>query len=325
VMGRMLDVESNMAVAKKCLNSNNESDTSCDCIYKGRSKHCSTFKHTHSHVPDYSVHDISRINRKKLQSLVDVGKFGLDEVPDDFALSDKQRNQLLAHRTQQPIIDEAQVGEAMNALKFPLYFFDYEALGPAIPVFNGYGPYKRIPFQFSIHILRSPASELEHVEYLHPDLSDPTKAVASLLQKYIQPGGTVIAWNKSYEAGINKELGLRLPEYVELVERINSELYDLKDIFHDQHYIHHGFRGSVSLKRVLPTLVPELKYDELEVQDGGQAMDAWWKMVSPNTPKEQYEKIKNDLKVYCGQDTYAMYAIWKHLYDLVGVTHKVQA
>ena len=66
-------------------------------------------------------------------------------------------------------------------------------------------------------------------------------------------------------------------------------------------------------KKVLPALVPKLSYKELGIQDGGQASDAWWAMVSPATKFEESEKISADLKKYCGLDTYAMYAIWKHL------------
>ena len=47
-------------------------------------------------------------------------------------------------------------------------------------------PYKRIPFQFSLHTLRDAESEPEHVEFLHLERSDPTRAVAELLDKHIR-------------------------------------------------------------------------------------------------------------------------------------------
>jgi len=33
--------------------------------------------------------------------------------------------------------------------------------------------------------------------------------------------------------------------------------------------------------------------------------------------KEEKEKIKTNLKKYCGLDAYAMYAIWKELYKFI--------
>jgi hypothetical protein len=157
---------------------------------------------------------------------------------------------------------------------------------------------------------------MEHIEYLHPDLTDPSENVAKLLKQHIQ-GGSVIAWHKSYEAGVNRELGERLPYYTDFMQQVNNSLYDLKDIFQDQYYIHDGFHGSASLKKVLPIIDPELSYKTLEIQQGGEAVDAWWKMISPGTSELESEIISKNLKIYCGQDTYAMYVIWKHLYNLV--------
>jgi hypothetical protein len=79
--------------------------------------------------------------------------------------------------------------------------------------------------------------------------------------------------------------------------------------------VHPEFKGSVSIKYVLPALVPDLQYKELSIRGGAQASEAWWAMVSSIDPAEQ-EIIANDLQKYCGLDTYAMYAIWKHLQEI---------
>jgi len=112
---------------------------------------------------------------------------------------------------------------------------------------------------------------------------------------------------------VNRQLAERHPEHASFFEDVNARLYDLMDVFQKQHYVHHGFRGSASIKKVLPTLLPDLRYDELDIHEGGQASEAWWSMVSPSTSKEESAKIAADLKEYCGLDTYAMYAIWKYL------------
>lgn len=137
------------------------------------------------------------------------------------------------------------------------------------------------------------------------------------MTKHIQPKGTVISWNKSFEKGVNSDIAERLPEYREAMERINNQMYDLKDIFSKQYYVHPDFQGSASIKKVLPALVPNLKYSDLVIHEGGQASEQWWFMVGPNTSKEELEDISKNLKIYCGLDTYAMYAIWKHLYEKI--------
>jgi hypothetical protein len=201
---------------------------------------------------------------------------------------------------------------------FPLYFFDYESFGLAIPPFDGYAPYKKIPFQFSLHILREPDGELEHVEYLNTERTDPTQRVAELLDAHIQGEGSVIVWNKVFEEGVNKQAAERSPAHASIFERVNTQLYDLMDVFRKQHYVHHGFRGSVSLKKVLPALVPAVTYNGLGIQEGGAAADAWWRMISsPTLSAQEREQIAKDLRIYCGVDTVAMYHIWKHLREKV--------
>ncbi len=317
VEARMEEITPNMEGCREYLNRMEEPGGGCDCVYKSRKKHCATFGYTNPTVPEYSVHDMTRISEKKLGLLMERNIHLFEDIPHDFDLSENQRNQVAAHRAKTSLIDHDRIREKISSLKFPLYFLDYEAFGPAIPIFNGFSPYRRIPFQYSLHILRTPDGQLEHVEYLHEDRSDPTEAVARTLREAIQPGGTTIAWYKSFEAGVNREIGERLPEYAGFFQMVNDSLFDLMDVFQQQHYVHPGFKGSASIKKVLPAIAPEFTYKDLGIQDGGQAADAWWKLVAPGTTPAEHEQIAKDLKVYCGMDTYAMVVIWKHLYDMV--------
>ena len=93
------------------------------------------------------------------------------------------------------MIDRAAIQQELGALSFPLYFFDYEAFGPAIPAPTGMGRTKH-PLSISLHILRSPEAPLEHVEFLHDRISHPSKRVAELLEEHVPGGGTVMAWYK---------------------------------------------------------------------------------------------------------------------------------
>lgn len=316
VLERLPTLENQMEEAKSYLSRWLEPAGNCGCLYKTKRHHCTTFQYSNPHVPDYSVHDISRINENKLEWLIKDGIFAIEDIPPSLQLSPIQKNQVLAHIGQVPLVDKRKIKEILNWLTFPLYFFDYEAFGPAIPAFDGFWPYKHIPFQFSLHILDTPNAELRHIEFLHEELTDPSHKVAELLRQHLMPGWTVIAWQKSFESMVNKELALRLPQYSQIVDQFDDSLYDLQDIFSKQHYVHHWFRGKTSIKKVLPIISPELSYASLSIHEGGQAADAWWTMVSPDTDPAESQKIAKDLKEYCCLDTYAMYAIWKHLYEL---------
>ncbi len=273
VMERLAEVEGKMEVAHQYLNQEQEPVGGCECVYGVRSNHCTTFQHSNPHIPEYSVHDLTRIHKTKLLALMekDIYNIGDIEDPEEFKLSDKLKNQILAHKLSKPIIDIHIIKQELAALQFPLYFLDYEAYGPAIPVFNGYSPFKHVPFQFSLHILQTPDSTPEHVEYLHTEFSDPSEPIAKMLEEYII-GGTTVAWFKSYETKINREIGIRLPQYKDFFDRVNDSMYDLMDIFFNQHYIHDDFRGKSSIKKVLPVIAPSLSYNDLEIRQGIQAL-----------------------------------------------------
>lgn len=317
VEGRVSEIEPKMEAAQEYLNRESEPLGGCECVYGTRRNHCTTFQYSNAHIPEYSVHDISRIHKTKLANLVEQNIFALDEVdPELHELSDKQTNQVRAHQLQKAVIDTAAIAEFLDSLQFPLYFFDYEAYAPAIPAFTGYSPYKFIPFQFSLHILRDAGSDLEHVEFLHEEFSDPSESVALKL-KEAYSGGSVIVWHETFEKTfINANIAHRLPHHAAFFDRFNGAMVDLEKLFTAQHYIHHGFKGRTSIKKVLPVLAPEFSYADLEIHEGGQASNEWWRMIAPTTLSEEKKEIAKNLKEYCGLDTKAMHVIWKHLHDL---------
>jgi hypothetical protein len=308
-------VISEMCVAREYLNQESEPNIGCDCHLSGRSRHCGSFAYSHPEIPEYSVHDIVRIgqSKKKLEYFMDERIFVIDDVPDDYELGDAQQMQVQVHKSKKPHIDIEAIKRELGSYTFPLYFFDYETYAPAIPAFDGYRPYTRVPFQFSLHVLREAGGELEHVDFLQLDRRDPTEAVAKLLDQHIDPKGTVIVWYAPFERGVNKEIGDRHTSYAKAMERINGQVRDLRDIFAEQYYVHPDFRGSTSIKYVLPVLVPDLSYKELAIREGAAASERWWMMTDEGTDAEVHASTVAALREYCGLDTYAMYAIWKKL------------
>jgi hypothetical protein len=168
VDAKRAEIVEQMQAAKEYLSCASEPSTGCDCHYKGRSRHCRTFAYSHPEIPEYSVHDIVGIGRckKKLQYFVDGHFYSIDDVPDDVKLGEAQANQVRVHKNRRPIINYEAIRSALNEYTYPLYFFDYETYGAAIPAFDGFSPYQRIPFQFSLHVLRGRGEPLEHFEFL---------------------------------------------------------------------------------------------------------------------------------------------------------------
>jgi uncharacterized protein DUF2779 len=292
---------------------------SCSCIYKGRSRHCSTFHYSNPHVPEYGVHDIARIGNspKKLKEMIDAGVFALENIPTHIELSDIQRAQVRAYSSGETIIKKEAIAGELEKLKFPLYFIDYETCPSAIPLFDHYLPYHHVPFQYSLHVLGSPGEALIHKEFLHTAHEEPSELFVSSLRENIDSIGSIIVWNKTFESGINKDIARRLPDAQGFIANLNDRIYDLEGIFSKQYYVHKNLWGKVSIKNVVPVLAPQLNYSSLEIQDGGTASITWSKIVSGCHSEEECNQLREALKEYCGMDSYAMYAIWRALHDMV--------
>lgn len=84
---------------------------------------------------------------------------------------------------------------------------------------------------------------------------------------------------------------------------------------------HPGFRGSFSLKSVLPALLPELTYEGMEVGNGEEAGLAWERMLRRDTPTYESARLKQALLAYCRQDTWALVALLRFIRDKANVKH----
>jgi hypothetical protein len=72
-------------------------------------------------------------------------------------------------------------------------------------------------------------------------------------------------------------------------------------------YYHPDMLGSWSLKAVTPTVAPELRYQDLdEVQDGNAAQAAYLETIDPATSSDRRETLHRSMLAYCQQDTLAL-------------------
>lgn len=212
-----------------------------------------------------------------------------------------------------PVISRPEIQQFLGKLEYPLYFFDYETMQGMVPYFDGQRPYQQIPFQYSLHILREPGGEVEHVEYLHRDASNPAPHIAKRLVADVGEIGSIITWNMSFEKSINTALGQMLPEYAAQMSAINARVVDLMMPFKAKWYDDPRFEGSASIKKVLPVVCPELSYKELGIQDGNSAQRLWMRAILDGTHPNEKEQVLADLREYCKLDTWAMVQIWQEL------------
>ena len=275
-----------------------------DCDFKGT---------CWKHIPDYSVFNISRLKKDKKFDLYNQGVITLDQI--DLGYTDLNPNQVLQVQSEvdgTTHIDIEEIRKFTNGLSYPLYFLDFETIGPAVPKYNGSRPYQQLVFQYSLHIQETLTSEIEHREYLADPSQDPRIGFIEQLISDCGTSGDILVYNIGFERGKLNDLIEVFPEYSNELRGIENRLKDLMIPFQQKWYYTPEMKGSYSIKYVLPALVPELSYNDLEIKEGGTASNTFLSMVN-GTFAGDVEETRNQLLEYCKLDTFAMVKILEKL------------
>lgn len=274
-------------------------------------KDCPCLEICHPNLPEFSIFDIPRLSQRKKSELLVMGIREAKDIPLAFSLNEKQ--QLIAERakTNSEYIDRVSLRKELEGFQFPLWFLDYETCISAIPRFNKYHPQQQIVFQYSLHKLENLDGKLEHKGYIAVSDDDPSSLLLEHLKSDLGPTGTVIVWNKAFEMTMNKEMAKLYPDYESFLLDLNSRIYDLGEIVNQGIYIHPLFKGSWSIKHVLPVMVPELSYESMSINKGDKASMAWWTITFGKLSDNEKKGILCNLDQYCELDTLAMVEIYK--------------
>ncbi len=304
---RLMDVIVSRSCPKSSLGSH------CDNPYP-----CALADECRAGLPEHNVFTLYHGGKKSYELYGD-GIINLADIPVDFKLNDKQRIQCACALSGEPYIDHAAIREFMGSLEYPLYYLDFETFSTAVPLFDGTRPYQNIPFQFSLHVQPSASAASEHYEFLAPAGIDPRPGLITALDEYIGPGGSIMAYNKSFEEHVIKELGEAFPEFAPRAQEINSRLVDLIVPFRNFAYYHPAQFGSASLKKVLPA-VTGLGYAGLAIGRGDDASLAFLSLITGMTPASDEEMVRKNLLEYCKLDTEGMVYIMKRFAEMTAET-----
>jgi len=275
-----------------------------DCDFKGT---------CWKHIPEYSVFDISRLNKDKKFDLYNQGVITFDDI--DLGQTNLNPNQLLQVQSEingTSHIDIEEIRNFTSGLNYPLYFLDFETIGPAVPKYNGSRPYQQLVFQYSLHIQETLTSVIEHREYLADPTKDPRIGFIEQLIQDCGSSGDILVYNIGFERGKLNDLIDVFPEYSNELLGIVNRLKDLMIPFQQKWYYTPEMKGSYSIKYILPALVPELSYNDLDIKEGGKASNTFLSMVN-ETFEGDVQKTRRQLLEYCELDTYAMVKILEKL------------
>ena len=277
---------------------------------------CGFYDYCRKHIPEDSIFDFSGMHLAKKYELYRNGVLRLDDVPEDYPLNKNNKLQLDVFRSGKPLIDKAAIKGFINDLKYPLYFMDFETFQPAVPLFDNSKPYQQIPFQYSVFLKKDKDSEAEHFEFLAEPGIDPRKKFIENLLKVMKGKGDILVYNKTFEITRLNEIAKDFPQFADGIEKLVSRIKDLMIPFQKKYYYAPEMRGSYSIKAVLPALVSELSYDELEINEGGLASVAY-ESLQTETDLMFIAEIKQQLLEYCKLDTLGMVKILERLEELV--------
>tara|TARA_R100001143_G_scaffold63512_1_gene71146 strand:- start:26111 stop:28063 length:1953 start_codon:yes stop_codon:yes gene_type:complete len=189
--------------------------------------------------------------------------------------------------------------EEMNSWQYPLHFLDFEALRLAIPFLKGRRPYEQLAFQFSVHTMQEDGSVTHSAEWIDRERgSFPNyECIRQLKSALDKDDGTIFQYthfeNTLLTEVMNQLLNDRdrvenadeLIEWIQMIIRGGErEMVDLHKLIKQYHY-HKDFKGSISIKKVLPAILntsKRLKEKYTRPYKGKNFYDQIWYRVDGN-------------------------------------------
>ncbi len=273
---------------------------------------CDFTNHCWSHIP--KVDSVFDLAPKTAWKLYEEGYKHLDEIPEDYDLNGNVAMQLAHYRSGETHINSEEIKKFLKPLTYPLCFFDFETIMPGIPEFDVSSPYQQIPFQFSLHIQRENGTEIEHHAFLGDGVTDPRKALIEEVIRVLGQAGSILCYNMGFEKARINDLSKIYPQHEDALLAIDERIVDLMIPFQKRWYYHPEFKGRYSIKKVLPVLIPELRYDALGIQEGGMASLVYSQLKYQDEETKQLQR--KQLLAYCELDTLAMVRILEYLSSL---------
>lgn len=300
------ETEPSVAIGKHC-------DSPFSCDYKG---------HCWQHLPANSVFELGNARGKECE-LYNKGIVELINIPNETILTHRQKLQIDGLKKGTSFINQTEIARFVSKCTYPLYFFDFETIFPAVPIVDNSSPFQQIPFQYSLHILENQKATLIHKEFLaepsHFNSDDPTKdprkKLIEQLKVDVGTHGNIVAYNATFEIDVLKKLAVAYPEDADFLIDLTNRFVDLLVVFRNGWYYKPEMKASASIKSVLPAIAPEFSYKELEISDGGLASNTFLALIEGNI--EFTPAIKNNLLKYCERDTEGMVVLWRELLNCI--------
>ena len=265
-------------------------------------------------TPDHIRH-LAGVGPKKTAAYLTRGITSIGDLPAREKLNFTQRRQLKAMAEKRIIVEPTLAAELAPFGGEVLGFLDFETIARAIPVWPGMAPWQQAAAQFSYHE-RQPDGTYTHAAFLAEGPEDARPPLAAAMVRATANAERVVMYTPFEKTRI-RELQRAVPELSAELAALEAKLIDLHPVVKNCVY-HPDFRGSFSLKYILTPLVPELTYDDLVIVDGRAASVEIARLlfVADKIPRQERDRVRQDLLNYCERDTWAMVKLVERLREL---------
>ena len=282
------------------------------CTMRQKCRHYNICFKEEADLPDNSIltltgssNDAYRMKSQGIEYLRDADCTGID-------LSAMQYAQIKADRRGGLFCDRCALRGWFSDIRYPVTFLDFEWDCYAIPPYQGMKPYDRVLFEYSLHILQEDGT-VEHKVFL--SVHDERYRLAKQLLEDIPAAGTIVAYNADGAEMIRiEELANLFPDLQEKLLGLNRRMKDLQLPFVNGFVYDVRMRGSWTLKQIM-SMMDEPGYHDLDIQQGMDAVMEW-RHLDRDEPLANREQLIEELKAYCGMDSYAAMVVFNWLKDL---------
>lgn len=267
------------------------------------------------HEEQYEDNSIVYLNGAK--NRYDMQKNGIQYLKDadiDLIEGTKiQYAQIQADKNGGLFVDKLALKSWLDIVSYPITFLDFEWERFAVPPYEKMHPFDVLPFEYSLHILHEDGT-VEHKVFL--SIHDDRKELATSLIRDIPKEGSVVAYNAFGAEYIRiEEMIYTFPEYTDELKHINERMVDLQLPFESGIIYDTRMKGLWSLK-VIMSIMNDKSYNDLAIHQGMDAV-CEWRRLDKEEQDANKEDIMQNLKEYCGMDSYAMVVVFKWLLHLV--------
>jgi hypothetical protein len=256
------------------------------------------------------------INQKRFVQMIEDGYLSIGDIPDGYfkypadGLYYMMRESV---KTGKPFVGPG-FEKALEAVRWPAYYLDFESLAAVLPIYRGGLPYEHLLVQYSLHVKESPScppENIRHFEYIAEPGRDCRRELFESLAGNIGPAGSIIVYS-DFEKLCIRRAAERYPHLRERLCAMQERIFDLCE-FMRKNYYHPDFKGLYSIKKILPVLVPGMSYDDLSVSNGGEAIVKHYDLAAGKLSEEEGRRARTELLEYCARDTLAMVRLHERL------------